>query len=487
RLTHTELAQPSIGALTAGMYRLLENAGFTADYYAGHSLGEISALWAAGVIEDKSFYTLVKARGAAMGAKQKGDPGSMLAVKAEIKVLEPFIKSYKDVQVANLNSMSQVILGGGTKSIEKLAAQLKAEGLVAKILPVSAAFHTPFVEHAHKPFAAKINSARFKTTSKKVFSNTTGKAYENNVASFKSTLTKHMLSTVLFKDQVENIYKDGGRIFVEFGPKNILSNLVKEILADKEHVSISLNSNALKDSDVQLREAIVHLAVLGMEVQNFDQFQMDYAEPVAKGNISVKISGNNYVSEPTKQKHVQAMSQITVRSAEPKIETKQEVVTNIEEDIEMTKQDRERLDKLHADMDSLKGQQDRVEQMLQQLVNIQQAAIAPFIQQPIAPLEQTAPPVAAPAAAPVQPVVESIPVPAPTPKPAPVPVAAQPVAPVVTPPVVTPEPPKPALVAEEQIAAPASTSTAANIEEMLLTVIAEKTGYPSEMLELSMD
>ena len=489
QLRHTELAQPSIGALTAGMYRLLENAGFTADYYAGHSLGEISALWAAGVLDDQSFHTLVKARGALMGAKQKGDPGSMLAVKANVDALEPFIKSYKDVQVANLNSTSQVILGGGTASIEKLAAELTAEGIVAKILSVSAAFHTPFVEHAHKPFAAKIKSVTFNKTTKKVFSNTTGKAYENKVASYKSTLTKHMLSTVLFKDQVENIYKDGGRIFVEFGPKNILSNLVKEILADKEHVSIALNNNALKDSDVQLREAVVQLVVLGINVQGFDQFQTEYVEPVAKGNISVKISGNNYVSEPTKQKHIQAMSQVTVRSVKAKTDTNQVVVTNIEEDIEMTKQDRERLDKLHADLDSLRGQQNRVEQMLQQLVNIQQAALAPFIQQPIAPLAQTAPPMAAPVAAPTQPVVESTPIVAPTPKPAPVPVTKQPVAPEANQ-QVTPEPPAPEPVVEQKVTTPepvVAASSGGSIEEMLLAVIAEKTGYPSEMLELTMD
>ena len=489
QLTHTELAQPSIGSLTAGMYRLLENGGFTADYYAGHSLGEISALWAAGVLDDKSFHTLVKARGAAMGAKRKGDPGSMLAVKASLDVLKPLIKSYKDIQVANVNSMSQVILGGGKESIEKLAASLAAEEIVAKILPVSAAFHTPFVEHAHKPFTAKIKSVTFKTTTKKVYSNTTGKAYENKVASYRSTLTKHMLSTVLFKDQVENIYKDGGRIFVEFGPKNILSNLVKEILADKEHVSIALNSNAMKDSDVQLREGVVQLVVLGIDVQGFDQFQTEYTEPVPKGNISVKISGNNYVSEPTKQKHVEAMSQVPVRAVESKIETNQEVVTNIEEDIEMTKQDRERLDKLHADLDSLKGQQSRVEQMLQQLVNIQQAALAPFIQQPVAPLEQTTPTAATPAAAPAQPVVEPTPTVAVTPKPAPAPVASHPVAPVATPPV-TPEPPKPAPVVEQKPVTPEpppAPSSGGSIEETLLTVIAEKTGYPSEMLELSMD
>ncbi|PCH95055.1 MAG: polyketide-type polyunsaturated fatty acid synthase PfaA, partial [Bacteroidetes bacterium] len=493
QLTHTELAQPSIGALTAGMYRLLESAGFTADFYAGHSLGEISALWAAGVIDDKAYYALVKARGAAMGAKYKGDRGSMLAVKSDVSTLTPFIKSFKDVKIANQNSDTQVILGGGTASIKELAEKLIGEGMVAKILPVSAAFHTPFVKHAQKPFAAKIKGTKFKTSKKKVYSNTTGKVYENKIASYKSTLTKHMLSTVLFKEQIENIHKDGGRIFVEFGPKSILSNLVKEILADKEHLSIALNSNAKKDSDVQLREAVVQLVVLGMDLQDFDKFRTEYTEPIPKGSISVKISGNNYVSEPTKQKHIQAMGDVTVRAAQPTTDTNQEIVTNTEEDIEMTKQDRERLDKLDTDLNSLKGQQDRVEQMLQQLVNIQQAAIAPFIQQPIAPLEQAAPPIATSAVAPVQPFVESTPVPVTTPKPAPAPVASQPVAPAVTAPVATPSAPKPSPIVEQAAttptpapvsappvsappaAAPQSGVDNGSIEKLLLEVIAEKT------------
>ncbi|HIN39287.1 MAG TPA: acyltransferase domain-containing protein, partial [Flavobacteriales bacterium] len=365
QLTQTQLAQPAIGALSAGMYRLLENAGFSADFYAGHSFGELTALWAAGVMDDDTFYSLAKSRGATMAAKPKGDTGSMLAVRADINTLKPLIKSYKDVQVANINSANQVILGGATKSIEKLAEALSSEGMIAKILPVSAAFHTPFVAHAQKPFADQINKAEFKLTSKKIYSNTTGKPYTNKVASYRSTLSEHMLNTVLFKDQIENIYKAGGRIFVEFGPKNILSNLVKDILADKEHISIALNSNTNKDSDLQFREAAVQLAVLGMEVQGFDQFHREYCEPIPKGSMAVKISGNNYVSEPTKQKHINAMSQTTEKVITAPIDINQEEITTIEEESEMTRQDRERLDKLHADLENLKEQQGQVTQLLQ--------------------------------------------------------------------------------------------------------------------------
>jgi len=452
-LTQTQLAQPAIGAMSTGMYRLLENAGFAADFYAGHSFGELTSLWAAGVMDDETFYFLAKKRGESMASSSKGDSGSMLAVQTDIKTLKPLIKSFKDVQVANINSSSQVILGGATKSIEKLAKALSTKGFIAKILPVSAAFHTPFVAHAHKPFSAHINKAKFKTTAKKVFSNTDGKPYVNKVSSYRSILSKHMLNTVLFKDQIENIHKDGGRIFIEFGPKNILSKLVKDILKEKEHISIALNNNNKKDSDLQIREALVQIIVLGIELQNFDTFRKEYKEPIPKGNMDVKISGYNYVSEPTKQKHTKAMSHTNKNPVTALNDNKNKESTINEEESEMTKQDRERLDKLHTDLENLKEQQGKVEQLLQQLVNVQQAALAPFVHQ-TAPMSQPIVTNSAPKTQPVSTPTAKI---APTPS------------------------------EEKPDNNPTTATSNVSIEKTLLEVIAEKTGYPAEMLELNMD
>ncbi|MCC6411404.1 MAG: acyltransferase domain-containing protein [Saprospiraceae bacterium] len=455
-LTRTQYAQPAIGALSAGMYRLLAEAGFAAEFYAGHSYGELTALWAAGVLDDATFYALSKARGEAMAIQGEGDTGAMLAVKTDFETLRSKVAAYPDIQVANINSGTQVILGGATESLVHLQAQLQADGFIASLLPVSAAFHTPFVAHAHQPFAAAIQSANFSATSKMVFSNTTGIAYPAGIGEMKATLTDHMLKPVLFKEKIENIYAAGGRVFVEFGPRNILSNLVREILAGKPHTAISLNPNPQKDGDKQLREAVVQLTVLGIQIQDFDRFALPPTEkPVAKG-LNVRISGNNYVSDATVQKYEQALKlnseQAQIRkSSSINISTPvapQPVKELIEQP--MSQQELEILQNIQAELARLNNQQSQMVAILDRLSRTS----APAPQQLAAP--------------------------APPPMPLPVSngngnytngVSAKTVA------VQAPPAPAPAT---------AGISTA-KIEKTLLSVIAEKTGYPAEMLELGMD
>ncbi len=503
-LTKTNHAQPAIGALSAGMYQLLASAGFNADFFAGHSYGEITALWAAGVIDEATFHHLSSARGAAMGANTGTDAGSMLAVKTSAEAIAPKLQAFPNVQVANINSNQQVILGGETASLEKLKDSLKAEGLMATMLPVAAAFHTPYVEHASAPFAAEIEQATFRATDKQVYSNTSGQPFENEPERIKASLKKHMLSPVHFREQIENIYAAGGRIFVEFGPKNILSNLVKDILGDRPHTVVAMNANAKKNSEQQLREAVMQLAVLGMPVQQFDQFQRPLTAPTPKGKMNVEISGNNYVSPQRQQAWKEAIAiaidnagsattEAPAQGLAEEIETvmveTQDIAAYVQEKLQQ-KQESEtkesmatqaQLDKIAADLERLTAQQSRIENMLaaifqQPLGNLlgggvqaqPQAAIeAPAPQE--APVAASPQPTAVPVAAPAEvatptPTPTSAPVAAPTPTPTPVP------APVAT-------------------SAPAASNglNRSDIDASLMAVIAEKTGYPSEMLEMSMD
>ena len=83
----------------------------------------------------------------------------------------------------------------------------------------------------------------------------------------------------IFKDQIENIYQDGGQIFIEFGPKRVLTNLVKDILKDKDFTAIALNPNAKKDSDQQFRLAVTQLKVLGLAIGDIDTYKVPTAKP----------------------------------------------------------------------------------------------------------------------------------------------------------------------------------------------------------------
>jgi polyketide-type polyunsaturated fatty acid synthase PfaA len=270
-LTKTQFAQPAIGTLSMGLYKTLQKGGFSPQFTAGHSFGELTALWAAGVYDDATFLALAKTRGEAMAIDNPNeDSGTMLAVKAPEQQVIAAIKNIAGVLIANVNSNKQVVLGGSTSAIKSAEDQLKAKGFSVVPLPVSAAFHTEFVKHAQVPFSNFVDQQNFNSPKIPVYSNTTGTAYPENLNDLKSILKNQILNPVLFKNQIENIYKAGGRVFVEFGPKGILTNLVSNILEGKEHYAIAVNASAKKDSDLLFRQAIVQMQVLGLPLSNID-------------------------------------------------------------------------------------------------------------------------------------------------------------------------------------------------------------------------
>ncbi|MFT5914691.1 MAG: polyketide-type polyunsaturated fatty acid synthase PfaA, partial [Bacteroidia bacterium] len=303
-LTRTQFAQPAIGALSMGQYKTLQLAGFSPQFTAGHSFGELTALWAAGVYDDTTFLNLAKTRGEAMAIDNpNADTGAMLAVKAPEKQVADAIKNIQGVLIANVNSNNQVVLGGSTPAIKSAEEQLKAKGFSVIPLPVSAAFHTEFVKHAQAPFSKFVHQQHFSTPQIPVYSNTTGTEYPSNLNSLKSILKNQILNPVLFKNQIENIYKAGGRVFVEFGPKGILTNLVSNILEGKEHHAIAVNTSAKKDSDLLFRQATVQMQVLGLPLSNVDPYKKEIVPLPPKSKLTVALSGNNYVSAPTQKAH----------------------------------------------------------------------------------------------------------------------------------------------------------------------------------------
>ena len=311
QLQRTEIAQPAIGGISAGLFRIMRDAGLQTDFSAGHSFGELTALWAAGVIAEEDYYKLAYARGQAMAAPDDPnfDAGSMLAVMGKVEKLEADVAEFPDVVMANLNSKKQVVLAGPTDAILKAHDALKEKKYTVVKLPVSAAFHTPLVGHAQKPFAKAIREVKFNKPQIPVYSNATSKAYPSAAKTIQKQLESHILNSVRFREEIENIHQDGGRIFIEFGPKNVLTKLVDNILADKEYTAVALNENPKKDSDLLLREALVKLCVVGLPLQKFDPYAMPAPLPPAKKSaMSVSLNGANYVSDATKKDFEKALN-----------------------------------------------------------------------------------------------------------------------------------------------------------------------------------
>ncbi|MDZ7845150.1 MAG: beta-ketoacyl synthase N-terminal-like domain-containing protein [Anaerolineales bacterium] len=270
-LRETDYAQAGIGVFSYGLYNILSRSGFEPDFTAGHSFGELTALWAGGMMDDQTFLRLVKARGQAMRPPTDGnaaDTGTMAAVQAHPDEVKEEIKTFSDVTVANENSPTQTVLAGPTAAVEKAAAELTRKGYKVTQLPVSAAFHTPLVKHASRPFAEAVQAETFHKAKVPVYSNTTGERYPRKLDQAKKILANHILHPVVFKTQIEELYRAGARLFVEIGPRQIMTGLVADILQDQEHTTVALNPSRDKSSERQLIEAVIKLQVLGIPLAN---------------------------------------------------------------------------------------------------------------------------------------------------------------------------------------------------------------------------
>ncbi|MFJ4485418.1 SDR family NAD(P)-dependent oxidoreductase [Streptomyces longwoodensis] len=298
-LRRTEYAQPAIGALAAGHYRYLTELGFDADGFLGHSFGELAALWAAGALDDATYFTLARARGAAMAppAETGFDPGAMAAVTASPERVEQLLSDHAGLVVCNRNAPDQIVVGGATDAVERFVAAAGAAGVRALRLPVSAAFHTPFVGHAVEAFGRAVADAEIREPRRPVYANSPGASYGSDVASNRRTLVDQLVKPVEFAERIEEMYAAGFRTFVEFGPKNVLTKLVDRILGEREHFAVRLDPGSEGDADLTLKRAVAELAVLGLPLATTDRYVAEppVEEPV-KG-MTVPLNGINHVPE----------------------------------------------------------------------------------------------------------------------------------------------------------------------------------------------
>jgi acyl transferase domain-containing protein len=302
RLARTEIAQPAIGAVSAGAWRVLRHFGVGVDAAGGHSFGELVALAAAGRIDEGELHTLANARGRAMAAAaQSGAAGAMLAVSANAADVERIIAAERlKLVVANKNSPTQVVLSGGTGEIEKAERVLGARGVRCKRLSVSAAFHSALVAEAQRPFAASLSAVALRAGEMPVFANTTGREYPVEAKAAAALLAGQLAKPVEFVAEIEAMHAAGVRTFIEVGPGGKLSGLVKAILGDREHVVAAMDASAGKRSGIaDLACVLAQLAASGhrVDLTRWDaEFAARSSVPAAKKPaMSMRLSGANYV------------------------------------------------------------------------------------------------------------------------------------------------------------------------------------------------
>ncbi|MDA0836865.1 MAG: SDR family NAD(P)-dependent oxidoreductase [Planctomycetota bacterium] len=305
-LRQTQNAQPAIGAVSMGAFKILEAFGLHPDAAAGHSFGELSAFCAAGRIDIETLNSLARLRGELM-ASGEGDRGSMLAVKATLdEINEAIDEESLDLIIANKNAPTQAVLSGTTSEIERAEQAFKNRKLPCKKLPVSAAFHSPLVAAARQPFADALSEVDFCDARFPVYSNTTAEEYPADGCEAQAILASQLACPVEFVRQIENMYAAGIRTFIEAGPGRILTGLIGDILKERVHAAIAMDASGGKRSGLlDLAFALAQLAAAGRGValERWDTSAEKLRAKVEskKPAMTVKLCGANYVSPREKR------------------------------------------------------------------------------------------------------------------------------------------------------------------------------------------
>ena len=232
----TENTQPAIFLVSYSIFKLIKEE-FNIDlnrasFFAGHSLGEYSALTAAGSLSLASTLKILKIRGKAMQSSVPKGVGGMVAVLgSEIKKIEKIIqenKSKYECFIANDNSEGQIVLSGNIDDLEKMTIDLKAASIKNIKLPVSAPFHCKLMNKATHVMNEEIPKLNFEEPRNTLVSNVTGKEISNS-NELKDLLVKQIENRVRWRESVLLMINKGVNQFIEIGPGKVLSGLIKRI------------------------------------------------------------------------------------------------------------------------------------------------------------------------------------------------------------------------------------------------------------------
>ncbi len=237
---------------------------------AGHSYGEFVALHAAGSFDEQTLFMLSEARGRFMREGATDDAGTMAAIEAGVEELAPLAIEF-DVVLANLNAPLQTVISGSQEAVDKAVTWCTEHGFRARRLPVACAFHSPLVAPAKDRLAEMLASVTIEPPSFPVFSNTTGDAHPDDPRAIASTLSEHLTSPVHWRDEITHMYESGARIFVEAGPKSVLSGLVGQILDNRPHVRVIIDQPK-RNGVVQLLHGLATLASEGVDLRLAEVF-----------------------------------------------------------------------------------------------------------------------------------------------------------------------------------------------------------------------
>jgi [acyl-carrier-protein] S-malonyltransferase len=257
QLNYTPNTQPAVAVTSIAILNLLKEKSVNPDVVAGLSLGEYTALYAAGVLDFEEVLLLLQKRGQLMDEAVPQGIGTMAAIigleKEKIQEICNSQKEYGVCQISNYNCPGQIIIGGHVDAVYK-AMDLCENAGAKKVVPlkVSGPFHTSLLEPAAKKLESELGKINIGSFNIPVLANVTGDYYnEDQVV---ETLTRQVMDTVKFENNIQKMFEDGVTTFIEIGPGKTLSNFVKTTAKASGIKVTALNVENIKTLEKTLKK-----------------------------------------------------------------------------------------------------------------------------------------------------------------------------------------------------------------------------------------
>jgi [acyl-carrier-protein] S-malonyltransferase len=228
-LVQTEVQQPALVATSLAVLAALRSYGYRPDFVVGHSVGEFAALAAAEALGVEEAIALVRERGLAMADAARANPGSMAAILGlEDEVVEDLCARISRVWPANYNCPGQIVISGENPAVDECCTEAELHGARRTVkLRVSGAFHSPLIEHAAERLRPAVERVRFSEPIAPFISTVTAKI--EPAQRMAALLVEQLTAPVKFTQAARELMRQGVKVFVEVGPGNVLSGLLKRI------------------------------------------------------------------------------------------------------------------------------------------------------------------------------------------------------------------------------------------------------------------
>ncbi|MEN3042496.1 MAG: ACP S-malonyltransferase [Fervidobacterium sp.] len=242
----TENAQPAIFLASYVAYVELQKK-ILPNFVAGHSLGEYTALAVAGVYDFETGIYLVRKRGEYISQAIKPGEGSMAAVLGvSVERVQELVRDYEELYIANYNSADQIVVSGKTESVKKFVTDLTYQGLRAIELKVSGPFHTPFLDKARENMIKEVEHIKFKPPRFPIVMNSIAKEV-TDPEHIKHYILEQISGPVYWKQSIDRFVELGVEEFVEVGPKNVLTSMLKKAKLNAKHFTAFVTGGVLDE------------------------------------------------------------------------------------------------------------------------------------------------------------------------------------------------------------------------------------------------